>query len=495
MSTEKIPENISPSPEVASIEKVETGSNRSLGGYDAAETKKLIRKVDLHIVPVLVVLYLLSFLDRTNIGNARLAGLERDLKMDPKGLHYNIALAILYPFYVAAEIPSNIMMKVTKPSLWLPSTMVAWGICCTLMGLVTNFGGLLAARAALGLAEGGLFPGINFLITQWYKRTECGLRMSMFFSMATVAGAFGGLLARGISEMDGVGGRGGWAWIFTLEGIITVAVAIWSYWAFPNYPDTAKFLTEDERNEVYRRLDEDRGSLAEEYEQKYIFQAFKDWKVWAHMFNFLGTFTAVYSFSLFLPTIVRDLGYSNNTAQLMTVPPYVVACVACLGTGYASDRLATRGVFMMFWNFIGVIGLIMLVAQRNLHVKYAGTFFFACGVYPNVPQCMAWNGNNTGGSTKRSISLAMQAMCGNLGGILASFIYLSRNGPQYTQGHCILIGLLTMSGTISATMSAYYRRENRRRDRLYKKPSDYTVEEKAAEREKGDHATFFRFTV
>jgi hypothetical protein len=112
-------------------------------------------------VPVLVILYLLSFLDRTNIGNARLAGLEKDLGL--KGLDYNIALAILYPFYVAAEIPSNIMMKITKPSIWLPSTMVAWGVVCTLMGLCTNFAGLLCARAALGLAEGGLFPGINFL--------------------------------------------------------------------------------------------------------------------------------------------------------------------------------------------------------------------------------------------------------------------------------------------------------------------------------------------
>lgn len=182
--------------------------------------------------------------------------------------------------------------------------MVAWGICTTLMGLCVNFAGLLAARSALGLAEGGLFPGINFLyvsacthrsrtdlvhsITMWYRRHECGLRMSLFFSMATAAGAFGGLLARGIAEMDGIGGRGGWAWIFILEGIVTVLVAIWAYWAFQDYPDTAKFITESERQEIYRRLDEDRGSLADEYDRKYVWHAFKDWKVYAHCFNFLG---------------------------------------------------------------------------------------------------------------------------------------------------------------------------------------------------------------
>jgi MFS family permease len=122
----------------------------------------------------------------------------------------------------------------------------------------------------------------------WYKRHECGLRMAIFFSMATAAGAFGGLLARGISEMDGVGGRGGWAWIFILEGIVTVAVACWAYWAFQDYPDTAHFITEEERKRVQQRLDEDRGSLADEWDRKYIMHALTDWKVYMHCFNFLG---------------------------------------------------------------------------------------------------------------------------------------------------------------------------------------------------------------
>lgn len=104
--------------------------------------------------------------------------------------------------------------------------MVAWGITCTLMGLVKSYPGLLAARAALGIAEGGLFPGVSFYITMWYRRHECGLRLAIFFSAATAAGAFGGLLARGIVEMNGLGGLSGWAWIFVLEGLITLIVGM-----------------------------------------------------------------------------------------------------------------------------------------------------------------------------------------------------------------------------------------------------------------------------
>lgn len=175
------------------IEILESASSSSQDlGFDMKATKKLIRKIDYTLLPFLALLYLLSFLDRTNIGNARLAGLEEDLGME--GLDYNVcifllsaqstvadptqvALAIFFPFYVAVEPISNLMMKRTRPSLWIPSIMVAWGLCTTLMGLVHSYAGLLVARAALGIAEGGLFPGVTFYITMWYRRHECGLRM------------------------------------------------------------------------------------------------------------------------------------------------------------------------------------------------------------------------------------------------------------------------------------------------------------------------------
>ncbi|KAG8764510.1 hypothetical protein FRC12_008053, partial [Ceratobasidium sp. 428] len=177
--------------------------------------RRLLRKVDRNIIPWVTALYLLSFLDRSNIGNARLDGLEKDLGM--QGLQFNHAVAIFYPFYVLVEVPANIMLKRTRPSL-----MVTWGTITTLMGLVKSYHGLLIARVFLGIAEGGLFPGIAFYITLWYRREETGARMAIYFAAATAAGAFGGLLARGITEMAGLGGLNGWAWIFILEGILTV---------------------------------------------------------------------------------------------------------------------------------------------------------------------------------------------------------------------------------------------------------------------------------
>jgi MFS family permease len=178
----------------------------------------------------------LCFLDRTNIGNARLDHLEQDLHL--RGIQYNDCLAILFPFYIAAEIPSNIMMKRVRPAIWLTFIMFFWSAAMIGQGFVKNYSQLLATRVILGMFEGGLYPGVNYYITQWYRKDECGFRMALFFSAATLAGAFGGILARGIAEMSGVRGIAAWAWIFILEGLLSILVSMTAYWAIYDYPAT-----------------------------------------------------------------------------------------------------------------------------------------------------------------------------------------------------------------------------------------------------------------
>jgi hypothetical protein len=175
-----------------------------------------------------------------------------------------------------------------------------------------------------------------------------------------------------------------------------------------DYPDTAKFLTAEERFEVRRRLEEDRSSLDDAFDKQYVWAAVLDWKIWVHCIVFVGILTPLYCISLFLPTIVKDLGYTNNMAQLMTVPPYVVACVSCISVGLAGDKTRQRGIFCIGCLILAIIGSSMLLASASTGSKYAGTFFLASGIYPNVPAYVAWNGNNIGGSTKRSVGIAMQ---------------------------------------------------------------------------------------
>ncbi|KAI1002194.1 hypothetical protein K3495_g6004 [Podosphaera aphanis] len=374
--------------------------------FDEVATRQLLRKLDIHLIPFLALLYLLCFLDRSNIGNARLIKLEEDL--DLKGIDFNIALAFFFPFYVLAEIPSNVLLKQLRPSIWLTIITVTWGIVMILTGLVRNLNELLVCRALLGIAEGGLFPGVSFLITMWYRRRECGLRIALFFSAATAAGAFGGLLARGMSEMSGIGNKAGWSWIFILEGLLTLI---------------------NEKIEVQRRLLEDDGS-SNEVHIKFFYQALRDGKIWVMMIITIGIFTPLYSISLFLPTIINQLGYSSNKTQLLSIPPYLVACLCTIIGNFAADRSGQRGLFVLGFEVIAIIGFLMLVTSGLPHVQYAGSFFAASGIYPLVPLVTTWTSNNIGGSFKRCVGLAMQVGFGNLGGALAGFVYLPQDQPR-----------------------------------------------------------------
>ncbi|KAI9047020.1 hypothetical protein LZ554_009094 [Drepanopeziza brunnea f. sp. 'monogermtubi'] len=189
-------------------------SGESFANPTGISEKALVRKLDLKLLPPLTLLYLLSFLDRSNIGNARIEGLTTDLNIT--GNQYLFTLTIYFIGYVLFEIPCNIILKRTTPRFWLPTLMLAWGIVANLLGVTQNLAGFLAARFFLGVTESGLFPGVVFYLSMWYKRTEVHYRVALFFSAASLAGAFGGILAFGIAKMDDVGGYEGWRWIFIL---------------------------------------------------------------------------------------------------------------------------------------------------------------------------------------------------------------------------------------------------------------------------------------
>ena len=157
---------------------------------------------------------LLSFIDRVNIGNARVAGLQKDLKMTD--FQYSLALTITFIPYIVVEIPAGLIVKRVGANNLLPVLATLWGLVTTLQGLVTSYPGLLAARFFLGLVEGGLLPGIVLVMSRFYKRDQLQLRLALLFTAASLTGAFSGLLASAIVGMDGLAGHKGWQWIFIL---------------------------------------------------------------------------------------------------------------------------------------------------------------------------------------------------------------------------------------------------------------------------------------
>ncbi|KAF2474589.1 MFS nicotinic acid transporter-like protein Tna1 [Lindgomyces ingoldianus] len=432
----------------------------------AAHDRKLLWKLDMKLIPWLSFLYLISFLDRTNIGNAKIDGLQEDLHMTNG--QYNATLSIFFVSYALFEPLTNVLLKKLRPSIFLPIIMLWWGICMTCMGLVHNFSGLMAARWWLGVAEAGLFPGVNYYLSCWYKRSEFGIRAAIFFSAAALAGSFGGLLAAAIAQMDGIGGKPGWAWIFILEGLATIFVGVASYWMVHDFPDEAKFLTPDDRARVIRRLKADQQSSAEHesFKMTYFWNSVSDWKTWCFAVIYMGCDGALYAFSLFLPSIINQLGYKSTTANLLSVPPYAGAAIMTVFIGWLADRTRQRGLCNIAVSFLGIAGFSMLLGSGRPGVQYAGTFLGALGIYPCIANTISWASNNVEGVYKRGVTLGFVIGWGNLNGVVSSNIFRGRDKPRYKPGHSVVLAyliLFLLGGSITTRLLLAW--ENRKRAR------------------------------
>ncbi|KAG6375167.1 major facilitator superfamily domain-containing protein [Boletus reticuloceps] len=455
-----------------------------------AEHTRLLRKIDWHILPLVTLLYLLSFLDRSNIGNAKIAGLSTDLHL--VGLRYNIAAAVFFVLYIFAEVPSNIILKLFRPSRWIPTTMVAWGLVTTLMCLVNTYQGLLATRVFLGLTEAGLFPGVNFYLSMWYPRAYLAKRIAIFYSAATLSGAFGGTLAYAIVKMDGIGGLHGWQWIFCLEGLATMIIAFGAFFFMHDYPETASFLTEVERRNIIGLLKDDSQNLATHYDFQFVLQALKDYKTYIQSGLLIGLIVPVYSIALFIPTIINELGFSAVHSQLLSVPPYIAGCVCTILVGIHSDMNKLRGPYIIGGACVSLVGYIVLYTQKNPGASYVGTVLAAAGAFATVPVSLAWVGSNAGGDMKRGVVIATVIALANLGGICASFIY--HDPPRFHDGHGTNIGCLVF-GILGTTFSMWnYNRINKQKEKQCRE-NGITEEHRDEFRNIGDESPLFRYTI
>ncbi|KAI9780929.1 MAG: hypothetical protein M1816_002621 [Peltula sp. TS41687] len=459
----------------------------STSSSDAIDEQKLVRKIDWRIVPGVVLLYLLSFLDRSNVANARIEGLVEDLHMT--GNQYLTGLTLFFVGYILFEVPCNIVLKRTSPRFWLPTLTLAWAVVTTLQALTQSLAGFFVVRFFLGVTEGGLFPGVIFYLSMWYKRQERQerqYRVALFFSAASLAGAFGGVLAFGIAHMKGVAGLNGWRWIFILEGIFTAVVAVAAYGFITNYPETTRFLSTAEKSVLARRLESDNDATPHEgFTWANVIHGLKDYKVWLYCAAFHSLSLPLYTLSLFLPTIINSLGYSSYQAQLLTVPPYALAAILTIVVAVVSERTQLRSPFGIASAVTAIIGYIILLANNDYYmvttmpqgkvtgtprynrpgISYLGTFFCAPGIYPATTLALSWPAVNVSGATKRATAGGLQITIGNLAAVMGTQLYRSGDTPRYTVGHSVALAYMCLHVLVTATIWFFMRYENARRQR------------------------------
>ncbi|CAO2658460.1 Nn.00g061830.m01.CDS01 [Neocucurbitaria sp. VM-36] len=437
---------------------------------DDKETRRIIRKVDMRLLPTLAVIYAFALIDRVNLPNARIAGMDEDLGLSI-GSRYSILTMIFFIPYVIFQFPANIVIRKLGPAVWLPSLVVCWGAVTIGLGFVTDWTQALGCRIILGVLEAGYYPGCVFLLSCWYVRFEVQKRFSAFYLLALLASGFSNILAWGLSEsksslalstkvvdttqhittftdcsllqVKGLGGLNGWQWIFAIEGVITVLLGIMGYVTIIDFPDKASkpspitrrpFLTVDEAGLILARIQRDRGdAVVDQLTWKTIRFHLRDWKIWEFAWLYFLNNVVAYSWGYFLPIILRnDMEYSVAMSQIMSFPPYVLAAAWMFATAWVADRYRKRGLIIIFNCSWAIIGVCMMAFLDNPRARYAGVFLGVSGANANVPSLLSYMHNNIVGQMKRSIASALLIGGGACGGITASNIFRQQDAPKYT---------------------------------------------------------------
>ncbi|KAG2226071.1 hypothetical protein INT45_011688, partial [Circinella minor] len=430
----------------------------------AKELKRLMLKIDLRVVPYASFLYLLSYLDRVNIGNAKIAGMMEDISMPEAD--YNWALSIFFIGYIIFQVPANLMLKWMGPRLWISVIMVIWGTIMCSMSACTSGSGLLAARFFLGIAESGLYPGILYYLSVWYTRKQVAIRVALFYSSNTLAGAFGGLLAYGIMHMKGLRDLNGWQWIFIIEAIPTLLFGFLTFLILPDYPDKAKFLTERERSIILTNKKRDTAVAPDtHFSWKQVVSVIFDWKTWVFSIVYICSATPPYALSMFMPSIVNGMGYTNVYAQLMTVPVWACAFVWCVGNSYHAGKTFERGAHMAVSAALCMVGYILLIALKDQpsNYLYAGAVISTTGAFGIVPILISWFSNNYGSETRRNVGIAAITSIGNLSGVISGQVYRQTDAPKYVVGHSICLALMGVTLMSSLALKAVFYFINKKR--------------------------------
>ncbi|GME65897.1 major facilitator superfamily transporter [Neofusicoccum parvum] len=432
---------------------------------DTVAERSYVRKLDFYLLPMMSLMYFFNSVDRSNLGNAKTDGMDKDLGF--VGEQYSLLILLFYVPNGLCDLPLNMLTKRWSGKVMLPGLMLSWGSCALLQCAAKNFAGMLVLRLLLGAFEAGFFAGAVFYLTLFYTRGELGFRIAIFFGSALLAAAFSGLISFGVFQIEHVAIKG-WMWLFLIEGAMTVIIAITAFFWLPASPESAWFLTSAEKDAARARSRRDSsGKVSESYNVKEMFQHWNNWKFFPWCVISFTYPVAFATTSNFLPQIVARLGYSTIKTNLWTVAPNAVGFVCLLLITWSSDRQRERTWHIIFALAVSLAGLIILAAidpLRQPAVAYLATFLLAAGAY--VPSCLvhSWHNNNNLSENARAATTGLLVGLGNLGGILSAATFRVEYAPSYVPTLAATAACNVTCMAFTAWLGGWMKLENGRRD-------------------------------
>ncbi|KAJ5724231.1 hypothetical protein N7488_002266 [Penicillium malachiteum] len=370
-------------------------------------------------------------MDRTNNANAKVSGMDTALKLTSN--QYSVALVVYFVGYVVFEVPSNLVLGRTRPSIFLPSIMIIWGVLTCLMSVIKSYAHLVVLRILVGSVEAGFAPG------------DCS-----FFRPAVLSGTFGSLIAAGIMDgLDGAHGIEGWRWLFIVEGAATIGFALIALFILPDFPATSKGLSEREREIAVARLASENSAA-------------RDMRTWAFVVGYMvivGSSTLTY----FYPTLVKGL-FGTATIErinLLTVPIYGAAFVATGITSYFGEKVPQwRELIISCWLAFALVCSIIVCAVYNHIARYVLMILMACGLWATNGGTLAYASSAFAvmHPQARGVALALVNAMGNLAQSYGSYLFPSSDSPKYIMGFSVISAMLALGVVVFAGLHVWFRR-------------------------------------
>ncbi|KAF9883417.1 hypothetical protein FE257_003500 [Aspergillus nanangensis] len=334
-----------------------------------------------------------SYLDRINVSNARLAGMQSDLHMTDTV--WSAGISLFYVGYIISQVPANVFIAKGKPSILFPLIMLGWSCVTICMPAVTSGWGFCLCRFLVGLAEGPFVPAVSLMTSSWYTRKESPLRMGIWHAGNIISNVFSGLLAAGIlTTMDGIANLHAWQWFILLEGIVSILVAVVAFWFIPNFPNNTgrRWFTEEESAMAQYRQFVSAGGIREDDEGNPwggVLLALKDPFTW--MFSGIHfSLIIAQSFKDFFPSIVATLDFSEVNTYLVQAPPYVIAYIVTLVVSWSSGRLADHCWHIVGPMLVSLAGAVLMISTLNIGARYFSLILLCTGPFVGLNIQISW---------------------------------------------------------------------------------------------------------
>ncbi|KAL4897133.1 major facilitator superfamily domain-containing protein [Aspergillus ambiguus] len=443
--------------------------------------KHLLRKIDWHLLPVMVVSYMLQFLDKQTLNQASIMGIIQDLKLT--GGQYSWCGSIFYIGYLAFSYPSSMLMVRFPIAKFLAVCFLIWGVILACHAATHNFAGIMAARFLLGAAEAAVSPGFSLITGMWYLREEQPLRHGLWFAGNSIATAFGGLIAYGVAHIRN--SVAAWKWLFIIYGIFT---GVWAFvlgFFLPDSPTSARFLSSEERTEAVERIRVNQtGVKNDKIQWDQVWEALTDYKIWILFFFQVANCIPNGGLTTFTSLVMAGFGFSTLEVYLLSMPLGAVHGIFSIGSTYLAGRFPnnSRCILAGCCTTVSLIGCVLIYAVDSQGAQLFGVFIFVAFA-AGIPLTMSLVSSNVAGFTKKATVSSMMFIAYCVGNIIGPFLFFEDEAPTYQSGFLSIIICFAVAVVLIALLGLCWRWENAQRDKKYGPPA---VVQTHPETEKGE---------